>query len=430
MYINRLKTFYFLLLLLLIAPFGVGIPLNFGFKTLDLPKIFTFIILIILLYNLKGYTINRTTKLVGLFIFLHFLSTLYSYDFAVSLTQQIGFILLYYSGYFAMDYFVRNKTTLTKVVNILKMGFIILASYSVIEFILGYNPLDSIRTAYLLNNASRFNTGIGRLFRASMGNYASNLPFAYLLSALFFLYIAPSFNSESKNKWYTIFSFAVGIPALFFTQSRAMYIAFSFTLLLSFLLRSKIGFMKRLMLLISFPLIIIVLYYSIGGTIKRFLITYVVNIEVQKRGDQGLGGRFQNNVIDFNYAMQSPIFGHGSGSLYHNKSGKYMALESSDSSYLITILADRGIISLALFLLILGIILFRLYRIGKRRADLAQYSEAIFFAILVFTMCLNSSQREESLFFYFALFGIGNRIYEMYKLGKQNEEGLSHYSHI
>ncbi len=429
MSVNRLKLFYFLLLLLLIAPFGVGIPINFGFKVLDLPKIFTFLLVLIFLYRLRGYVLTKTSLLFGLFIFLHFFSTFYSFNFIGSLINLIGFTLLYYSGYFIMDYFIRNEMILNKVINILKIGFIILASYSVLEFVLGYNPLNNYRTAYLLSNGTSYlNIGLGRIFRASTANYASNLPFAYLLSSLFFLYIVPSFKTPLKNKWYTRFSYIIGVPALFFAQSRAAYIAFTLTLLLSFILRSSISFLKRGVLLISFPIIIILLYGWIGGNIKTYIKVYLLKIEVQKRGDSGLGGRYENNVIDFHYAMQSPVLGHGSGALHHAKSGRFHVLDSSDSSYLLTILADRGIISLILFLFILGQLLYRLYSTGKKRWKLAHYSEAVFYAILVFSLCLNSSQRYESLFFYFALFGIGNRIFEFYKAEKKG--GFNYYFHI
>lgn len=425
MQINKYSLFNLLLFGLVIAPFGVGIPLNIGFKTLDVPKIVTFLMLILFLTHVqKGLRSSRMTMWFGIFVFLHFLSAFYAFEVMSSLVVQIGFTLLYYSGFYLMVGFIRDGITLNKVINSIKYGYLLLMVFALIEFLLGYNPLDRFRTAYLLQEFTRFNSELGLLrgFKSSMGNYSSNLPFAYLMASLFFLYLIPSFKNKVQNKRYTQINFLLGIPALLTTQSRAMYIAFAGVLLISFLVRSKISFQRRVILMVAFPIVLFGTYKSIEGTrYGDFVDTYLLNITVEKTGDEGLIQRFNYNLIDFNFAMESPVLGHGSGMLVNSKRNQgRVTLESKDSSYLMTILADRGLISFVLFMFILFVILKRMYKLGKVKWKYRAHCEAIFYALLVFTICLNSSQREESQFFYYALLGIGVRLIDFYAFEKKH----------
>lgn len=432
MLINRSKLFNRLLFLLLIAPFGVGIQLNVGFKTLDMPKIFTFLVLGLMIYSAKTYRIKDVTRLFIVFVFLHFLSAFYSYNVVNNLVLQIGFTILYYSGYFVMDMVIKNEQMLNRVINVFKMAFVVLSTYAVIEFLLGFNPIDVYRSAYHGSETSRFNTELGVLrgFKSSIGNYASSLPFAYLLASLFFLYIVPSYSSRIKNKRYTIFTFLVGIPALFATQSRAMYIFFILVLFMNFFLKRRVSFAKKFGLIVFFPIAIMTVYSSISdNNLGKYIDTYVLNIMETKVGDEGVNGRLENNIIDFNFAMKSPIIGQGSGTLSDSKrSLGEVSLKSEDSSFLLTIFADRGIVSLLLIIGIVAMILHRLYKLGKVNWRLSKHSEAIFYSLLVFSLCLNSSQREESLFIYFAFMGIGVRINEIYRFNEKN--GLDNSTHL
>ena len=419
MKVQPIQLFYGLLFFLLIAPFGVGIPLNIGFKTLDLPKIFTLLLLIVFGLNLRVYKSSRVSNIFSLIVFLHLFSTLYAFNVISNLISQFGFLLLYYSGYYIIDYFVQNHQVLTKVINLFKISYLILASFAILEFALGYNPIDPFRTAYLLGETTRFNgeLGIARGFKSSMGIYPSTLPFAYMLSALFFLHLTPSFDIKWKNKYYSIFSYIVGIPALFATQSRAMYIFFGLVLVLNLLLNKGFSIGKKMVILALIPLTMFLGYMLVRNNVfGTYIDTYVLDISSSKRDDDGLSGRFNNNVVDFEFALLSPIWGHGGGTLLDSKHKiADVDLDSDDSSFLITIFADRGLISLFLFILFIYLVLVRLKKMRNLNSIYSLHAEALFYSIIVFTLCLNSSQREESLFIYFALLALGNRTYELFK---------------
>ena len=147
---------------------------------------------------------------------------------------------------------------------------------------------------------------------------------------------------------------------------------------------------------------------SIENTVfQDYIQNYVINIFEDE--DAGLEYRANNNIIDFNYALNKPIFGHGAGMLYQDKIGG-IRLESTDSSYLLTIFADRGILSLLVFLTLFVITLLRCIDISRKKSEYFKF-RSLTFALFAIFLCLNSSQRVEVLFLFFFLMGMINKIY-------------------
>ena len=140
---------------------------------------------------------------------------------------------------------------------------------------------------------------------------------------------------------------------------------------------------------------------------QEYIQNYVVNIFDDQYA--GLNYRTNNNIIDFNYALQKPLFGHGAGMLYQNKIGG-VRLESDDSSYFLTIFADRGLLSFFMFLSIFIITFFRSIKMSRIKSEDFEFRSLIFAFLSIF-LCLNSSQRVEVLFLFFFVIGMINKIY-------------------
>ena len=140
---------------------------------------------------------------------------------------------------------------------------------------------------------------------------------------------------------------------------------------------------------------------------EKYLNNYVFNIFSNET--QGTDLRLSNNLIDFNFALESPVIGHGAGMLYYNKiSG--VNLKSSDSSYFLTLFAERGFITLIIMIIILIITFKRAYNLSKIKSKIFNY-RSLLFALFSILLCLNSSQRQEVLFLFFLLVGLVNKIY-------------------
>ena len=122
--------------------------------------------------------------------------------------------------------------------------------------------------------------------------------------------------------------------------------------------------------------------------------------------------RLDNNVTDFNFALESPIIGHGAGMLYQNKSKGN--LNSSDSSFLLNVFADRGLVSLFVLLAIFIITIKRGYKLYRINSNTFEY-KSLLFALISMFLCLNSSNRLEVLFLFYFLLGLINKVYILNK---------------
>ena len=95
--------------------------------------------------------------------------------------------------------------------------------------------------------------------------------------------------------------------------------------------------------------------------------------------------------------------------LYDAKVGEVL-IESTDSSYLLTIFTDRGIISLIIFFSILYITLTRAHYLSSNKFKYFKF-KSLSYALIALFLCLNSSQRFEALFLFFFIIGMINKLY-------------------
>jgi hypothetical protein len=169
----------------------------------------------------------------------------------------------------------------------------------------------------------------------------------------------------------------------------------------------KTKFRTKLWFVFSFITISIFVWNQIQDTpFETYIETYIFGIT---EGSAGTDLRLSNNSIDLNFALEKPLLGHGAGMLRFNKiDGR--ELLSSDSSYLLTILADRGIVSVLIFLLLILVTLKRYYFISKLKSLDFNYRSLLFSFIAIF-LCINSSQRSEVFFLLFFILGMINKIY-------------------
>ena len=401
---NLEKKILFLLGAFFLFPYGLGITGFPGLQTLDFPKIIPAIFSLIILLKFDFKRVEKVSFLFLIFIFLHGISVIYSFNYKSATIDFLSNLFLYYSGFFVPFILIKDSYSLEKLASLIKNIFLIFIILAITEFIFQFNFYDLIRNSYI-NQETRFNQGLGlaRLgYKSSMGPFASTLPFSYTLVCLFFLskLIISKTTYRIKNNLIDI----LGLFAIFLTLSRAaifvsifLYFAYNF-------FQKKI---RNLIIFIFFILIAssVILKQINQSIFEDYIENYIVNIF---SGSSGIDYRANSNKIDFNYALESPIIGHGSGQLYQAKTSKKL-LKSTDSSYLLTVFADRGFISLLIFIIILFYTSIRALKLMNVQSELNLKS--LIFAFIGLFLCLNSSQRFEVLFLFCFLMGLINKLY-------------------
>ena len=288
---------------------------------------------------------------------------------------------------------------------VINIVFIFYVCFSILEFVLQINFFDFFRNTY--TDDSRFNNNLGfaRLgFKAVMGPFASTLPFAYAFVTLFFL--KDLFKPKKLNKKFVDSLITLlGVIAIFFTLSRAAIFILFFLMIFKNLLKTK--FRTKLWFVFSFITISIFVWNQIEDSpFETYIETYVFGIADSSAGTDL---RLNNNIIDLNFALERPILGHGAGMLYFNKIDG-LDLGSSDSSYLLTIFADRGFLSISILFIIILITFKRYYFLSKIKSEDFDY-RSLFLGFIALFLCLNSSQRAEVFFLFFFILGMINKIY-------------------
>jgi hypothetical protein len=408
---NYSKFVLFLFGVFLLSPYGFGIS-SFGLQSFDLPKLIPSIILIIVIFRYGFKKIDIVTLLMFIFVFFHFFSIFYSNSFITSLYEFSYNTILYYPAYFAVLFALRSDIYLKYFLKIVNFVFLAYIFFSITEFIFQFNFFDLIRNNYI-GQETRFNNSLGiiRLGRkASMGPFPSTLPFAYTLITLYFLkdlYVPFTKNIKFKVLLLQIF----GAIAVLFTLSRAAILILIFVLFIKIIYKRNI-FKSFFTLFVIFSFSALFFSKIDNNMFSKYMDTYVTGINEHET--QGNSSRLNNNIIDFNFAMESPFLGHGAGMLYFNKIGWNASLESSDSSFLISILADRGLISLLLLLMIIFITFKRAYFLSKIKSNIFNYTSFLYSFSAMF-LCLNSSQRQEVYFLFFLLLGLINKVYILNK---------------
>lgn len=411
---NLTYTISIILLIYLLAPYGFGIS-GVGFlKTLDLPKILPLLACLIIGYKFKFAKIDRVTLLFSCFVFLHFLSIFYSSNFRASLIEGFGAILIFYSGYYLGYLSIKNEDSFVNLIVKLRWVFILLSIFSIVEFVFQFNFYNLFRNVYD-NQVDKFrfneNLGLIRLgLKASMGPFASTLPFAYILAGLFFFKNVLVDKSKIKLGLFDI----IGLLAIMFTLCRAAIFVVIFMMLVKFILVSKFSNKVRGIFFIVISLTVVILQVR-KTEYASYIDNYILNI-FDDSSKTSVSLRQNNNTTDFLFALKSPIIGNGAGQLYQAKTANRRdKLESSDSSYLLTIFSDRGLISLIIFLVVLFIVIKQLYSTEQRLEGNKFNVRSLIYSIIALFMCLNASQRVEVLFLFFFLIGLSNKLYKLFK---------------
>ena len=405
MFTNLNNKILWLILVFFIAPYGFGLTSFPGLQSLDLPKIISFVFFIIIILKFDFRKIDISILFFLLLVLLHFFSIFYSFQLGSSLFEFFSNFLLIYPGFLIPFLIIKSKSSLKKLMIVINIVFISYVCFSILEFVLQINFFDFFRNTY--TDSSRFynNLGFVRLgFKAAMGPFGSTLPFAYTLLALFFLrdlYVPKKLNNKYLKNITTVF----GVFAIFFTLSRAAIFILLFFIIYKNFFNSKF----RTKLLFAFSLITISIF--VWNQIKNspfetYIETYIFDI---KDSSAGTDLRLNNNIIDLNFALERPILGHGAGMLRYNKIDG-IELGSSDSSFLLTIFADRGFLSISILLIIILITFKRYYFLFKIKSEDFDY-RSLFLGFIALFLCLNSSQRTEVMFLFFFILGMINKIY-------------------
>jgi len=400
-----------LILIFFLGPAGFGLSFIPGLLTFDLPKIIPFVISIVLIIKFNFKKLDNISFLFLIFISLHFLSVFYASNIKISSVNFISHLLLFYPGFFLSYFIINSEKDIKHFIRTINISIVLLIFFSLFEFIFQINLFDYVRNSYL-SNESRFSNRLGlvRLGRkSSMGPFASTLPFAYTLTCLFFL--KDLYKPSYLNKKFKVLIFQVlGVYAIIFTLSRAAIFVLLFFIIIKNIFKKDLIKVAGFIIIFSSSLFFINTQIN-DSPFEKYIEKYIYNIVSDETAGTDL--RVNNNMIDLKFAQESPLLGHGAGMLYHNKIDGYK-LESSDSSFLITIFAERGIFSLAIFLIILLITLKRCLILKKISSKTFNYG-ALIFSYLSLILCLTSSQRQEVYFLFFLLLGLINKLYILNK---------------
>ena len=400
-----------LVLIFFIAPAGLGLSFIPGLLTFDLPKVIPFVIFIVLVIKFNFKKVDNISVFFLVLILLHFLSVFYSFNIKVASVNFVSSLILFYPGFFLAYYVINSVKDIKLFFLIINTSVALLIFFSLFEFIFQINLFDSFRNSYL-SNESRFNDqlGFGRLgLKSSMGPFASTLPFAYTLICLYFLkdLYKPSYlNSKLKVLIFQV----LGVLAIFFTLSRAAIFVLLFFIVIKYIFRKDLR-KVLIFFLFSFSFLFFINKQITNSPFERYIETYIYDIVSNKTSGTDL--RVNNNSIDFNFALKRPLLGHGAGMLYYNKI-EGAKLKSSDSSFLLTVFAERGIFSLTIFLIIILITLNRAFILSKVKSKTFNHG-ALMYSYLSLLLCLTSSQRQEVYFLFFLLTGLINKLYILNK---------------
>ena len=409
---NLEKKILWLIVIFFISPYGFGFTFIPGLQSLDLPKIIPLLFFIIVTIKFDFKKVDKSILILLALITLHFFSIFYSSNIQVSIVDFTSNLILFYPGFFIPFILIRSKESLKKLMIFINGVVIFYIIISITEFIFQVNIYDFVRNSY--TEDSRFNNLLGTIrlgLKASMGPFASTLPFAYTFITLFFLkdlYTPPKINKKYLRFLFTL----LAIIGLFFTLSRAAIIILLILISIKYLYNS--AFKTKILFFFSTFILILILLDNIKDTVfENYIKNYIVNIFDTTINEDSVDSRLGNNTIDLSFALESPILGHGAGTLYYNKVGGRQ-LNSSDSSYLLTILSDRGFVSLFLLLVLIFISYNRYLSLRKINSEEFNY-KSLFFSFLAIFLCINSSQRLEVLFLFFFILGLINSIYLLNK---------------
>lgn len=364
--------------LFIIFPFGFGISGLLGFNSFDAQKALGLILMLAFIISLR----STNSRLFWLFIFFSFLDLISAFYSPNPVSSLKSFLTAFIFGYawFLIGYKMRyNDLIFFKKITYYVLLY--LALLSILESITGKNIFDSIRFAY--TEGARFNPGLGFIrsgYKAAMGPFATNLVNGYVIVTLYFC-------SLKYHKYYTL---PIVLFALLCVQSRAAIGVF----LVLYIIKN----FRNVPLMLS---IVIASFIFISSEYFRQIVDILEALESSE--ENNIGSRILNNTTDLALFFKSPLMGHGSGFLYLSKTtlGGNI-LDSRDSSYLTTILVDRGLLSLTIFL-------FLFFKALLRRINQINFLADYKFALVSIFLCLMSSQRIEASFLMFLFLGILSR---------------------
>lgn len=361
--------------LFIAIPFGFGIPGFLGFQSFDMQKVLGLILLVVSIRSLSDAN-NYLFWTFTSFVTLDLISTLYAPNLVLSLKSfLLSFIYGY--GWFFLGYKMRH-IDLVSFQRISYYVLLYLAALAILESTTGKNIFDGIRFAY--TDGTRFNATLGFWrsgFKAAMGPFATNLVNGYVIVTLYFV-------SQKFHKYYTL---PIALIALLCVQSRA-----------------ALGIFIVLFLIKNFRNLSLMLYITVASLlfISSEYFGFIVDVfqALEASQENNIGSRILNNTTDLSLFKGSPLLGRGSGYLYLAKTSLGGGiLDSRDSSYLTTILIDRGLLSVLIFL-------FVFFKAISRKSGSLAFLIDYKFALFSIFLCLMSSQRMEASFMLFFLLGL------------------------
>lgn len=266
---------------------------------------------------------------------------------------------------------------------------------------------------YTLLNSIRYFVGLKSSYSmTSFGSYAQANLFPVLLITGFYAYLNILIL---KKENFQIPAFFLSLPltlfafAIFLTRSRSAFLAFSITLLITFLIMNRRSFLNKKELG----------YYLAFPPLAGFFLAWLNKFSALTK----IGSGFQNidpsTYTRFNYWLSAirmwldaPFFGHGIGS-YKVLLGDY-AIETAEIFKLgydtagatlwahnnfLHILAENGIFTLIFFCLALGCILFY----GFKKAHTQSFPLLMAFSAFLIAMCFTRPFSHPGLVFCLAL---------------------------
>jgi O-antigen ligase len=297
---------------------------------------------------------------------------------------QTGQLMLMVSAFYLTLNYVTSLERLRRFSNLVFWSTAAVILYGVYEFVTALYRLPFFSVIYDLSYYT--DSPIFRFGGVSLPRPRSTLgePLdlsIFLLFGIAYSVAALSSERSSRLRWIKISFIALGCLLFAAANARSSLLAISIVLPLILLLTR--GYFARLRLLLTgaaIYLVLALLLFPLAGGKSDILgpfdfyrerVMSLQHIVANLEGDPDWGAIGRNYSIPFRIFREHPIFGVGVGnySFYYSKGLDQTVLASSFSLYL-RLLTEFGVVGTSIFVLFVGAILWRLFRVLKSSSDL------------------------------------------------------------
>lgn len=319
--IGFIKPVKYLYLILIMYPFLSGLPSFYIHPSLPAISCSRIMILGFVFVYLSHFAINKRNvryfqtpfllSFMALFVAM-ISSTIFSYNYAVSLRALVSVIVQYICFFFAVSYFIHDRKSVTTAIKCIIGAAFLVSVYGIVEWLTGVNILRDAFLSVKLNFINDYESR-GSIHRIAsvIGNPVGLGNYLMFVLVLILCGRTSRYFFKHKDSLFFYLAILVVTACILLSGTRAAWITFALIICLYILFeRGKFKLSIVLFLLV-------LLFYAIVPDIYIFQ-EYATTSFTERRGSNlFLGGRtllFQNI---FQYVQHKPLVGYGLGIPYY-----------------------------------------------------------------------------------------------------------------